>query len=168
MPAALTHFPRTAECSARRHRRRRFYVVSYELWVKGLLLLDIHQPEYHKVTCVSKCILLLLVFFLKKKERKAPITLRKRLASVQRRNAQKCHHRFRLRLERELHTTVTYFRINMAKKETHNIMSPLNMCMDMIMLVQLNCCAATRKPMCAKHAQHCNSVASYHNSTSWD
>lgn len=60
MPAALTHFPRTAECSARRSRR--FYVASYELWVKGLLLLDIHQPEYHKMTCVSKCTLLLLAF----------------------------------------------------------------------------------------------------------
>lgn len=66
MPAALTHFLHTAECSAR---CRRFYVASYELWVKGLLLLDIHQPEYHKMTRVSKCILLLLVFFCLQKER---------------------------------------------------------------------------------------------------
>lgn len=57
--------------------------------------------------------------------------------------------------------TVTYFRFNMAKREGHNIMSLLNMCMDMIRLVQSNCCPAMRKPMFAKHARHCNNVSSY-------
>lgn len=158
MPAALTHFPHTAECSARH--RLCLCVASYEWWVKGLLPLDVHQAEYHKLTPVTKCILFLLVFFFLKK-RNPPTTLGKRLSCVERRSAQKCHRGFRLRLKRELQTTVTYFRFNTTKRESRNIMSPLKMCMDTIGLVQLDCCAAMSKPMLTKHAQHCNS-ATFH------
>lgn len=115
MPAALTHFPCTAECSAR---RGRFNVAGYELWVKGLLCWIFATRNTRKRHAHLNVFFLSSSSCLSPSLKKNPlITPGTKLSSVQRRNAQKCHRGFRLRQEQELQTTVAYFRFNMAKRE---------------------------------------------------